>query len=256
MGLMSQREGAGSDAVAERSDESALFPLDGVGPFVGLEVAGFASAVVSVPMGSRRRRPVVVAAHGNYDTPESQCEIWRVIVGNGAFVLCPRGIARGDSPSRRDLRYEYASNRLLEKEIDAGVDALRLMFAEHVDDGPMLFAGFSLGAIMGVAIITRRPERYPRAVLIEGGARLWNASSARAYGLGGGQRVLFACGQWDCDSESAEARRVLDKHGVVASTVFSRGEGHTYGGGVAGRIMDALGWVVEGDARWQIGGGD
>src|SRR5262245_9947598 len=77
---------------------------------------GFGRAVVSLPLGSTGKRPVVIAAHGNYDRPEWQCEVWRGIVRNRGFVLCPRGVPRPDSPSRTDIRFTYRNQPLLWRE--------------------------------------------------------------------------------------------------------------------------------------------
>ena len=55
-------------------------PLDGE-RLIALEVPGFASAVVSVPLGARAPRPILVATHGNFDRPEWQCMVWGEIVG-------------------------------------------------------------------------------------------------------------------------------------------------------------------------------
>ncbi len=225
-------------------------PLEHPDPFLFLQVQGFGDAVVSLALGARERRPILVAAHGNYDTPESQCWIWREIVGDDGFVLCPRGVVRPDSPSRNDLRYEYVSNQQLEKEIEAGVEALDLAYPDHVDAEAIVFTGFSQGAIMGASIMARRPERYPRAVLIEGGQRVWYPAHAKAFSEGGGQRILWACGQWECHRQAVEAAKVLEKFQIASRVVFSKGEGHTYGGGVADEIRAAFSWVVQGDERW------
>jgi predicted esterase len=238
------------DPPAEPPPDPRPPPLDHPDPFAFLPVSGFGDAVVSLPLGTRDPRPIVLATHGNYDTPEWQCQVWRDIVANDAFVLCPRGAARGDSPSPSDIRYQYVSNQHLEKEIDAGVEALRAAYPAYVDDGPLLFTGFSQGAIMGASIMARRPGRYPRAVLIEGGQRAWYAASAKAFSEGGGQRILFACGQWDCNRQALDAGRVLEKQGVASRAVFRKGEGHSYGGGVAEEIAIAFDWVIEGDERW------
>lgn len=219
-------------------------------PHAFLTVEGHGEAVVSLPLGTRDKRPVVLATHGNYDTPEWQCSIWRDIIENDAFVLCPRGVLRGDSPSRSDPRYQYASNSHLEKEIDAALDSLRSRFPDYVDDGPMVYTGFSQGAIMGAAIMARHPDRYPRAVLIEGGNKVWYAANAKRFGESGGKRILFACGQWDCKLQSEKASRQLEAFGVAGRVVFSKGEGHTYGGGVATEITAAFDWLVEDDPRW------
>ncbi len=226
-------------------------PLHNPDPFVFLRVPGHGDAVVSLPLGTREPRSIVLATHGNYDTPEWQCQVWRDIVQDDAFVLCPRGAARGDSPSASDTRYHYVSNQHLEKEIDAGVAALKELYPDYVDDGPMIFTGFSQGAIMGAMIMLRRPDRYPRAVLIEGGNRAWSFASAKKFAQQGGKRVLFACGQWDCNQRATDAQRALSNAGVEAEIVFSKGEGHSYGGGVAERILETFDWVVQGDDRWE-----
>jgi len=142
------------------------------------------------------------------------------------------------------------SNRHLEKEIDAAVEALRVRFPDYVDDGPMVYTGFSQGAIMGAAIMVRHPGRYPRGVLIEGGNRGWYAANAKTFAEGGGKRLLFACGQWVCRTRSETASRQLEKQGVSAQLLFRKGQGHTYGGEVAAEVAARFDWVVEDDPRW------
>src|SRR5688572_17197436 len=59
-----------------------LPPLEAATPQVDLAVPGHAPAVVSVPVGTTERRPIVVVAHGNFDRAEWQCRTWRSILGN------------------------------------------------------------------------------------------------------------------------------------------------------------------------------
>jgi pimeloyl-ACP methyl ester carboxylesterase len=220
------------------------------GPLVEIPVPGFGSAIVSLPLGATKRRPVLVAAHGNYDRPEWQCMVWREIVGDSAFILCPRGVARPDSPSRDDVRFTYDSNAALEREIDAGLAALAALFPEHVDPGPVVHAGFSLGAIQGVPIATRTPAKRPRLVLVEGGHDKWTAEAAAAFAKGGGARVLFVCAQKWCTNDAKRAAARLERAGVMTRVVHSAEVGHRYDGPVAEEARKALPWVLEGDARW------
>jgi hypothetical protein len=219
-------------------------------PLVPLAVDGFADAVVSVPVGATTPRPIVVAAHGNYDRPEWQCEVWRPIVKARAFVLCPRGVARPDSPAADDIRFTYVDNRALEKEVDAGLAALRARFAEWVAPGPVLWGGFSLGAIMGVAIATRRPADFPRLALVEGGHDRWTAATAGAFAKNGGLRVLFACGQKACEHAARSVGAHLERSGAASKMVSSPDSGHTYDGAVAEQVAAAFDWLVEGDPRF------
>lgn len=215
-----------------------------------LPVEGHGAAVVSLPMGATGPRPVLIATHGNFDRPDWQCDVWRKIAGGDCFILCPRGVARRDSPGPNDIRYAYPTNEALEKEIRAGLAALRARFPEHVDPGPILYAGFSQGAIMGVSIVGRDPALFPRVVLVEGGHDKWSPGAAAAYAKGGGQRVLFACGQPGCVAAAKPRAAHLEKANVLTKVVYGKDVGHTYDGAVMEEVRAALRWVVEGDARF------
>lgn len=88
---------AGSAGEAEEAEEGAapadapLEPLSSPSALVELPVPRHGPAVLSIPLGATSRRPVLVAAHGAGDRPEWQCALWRGIVKDRAFVLCPRG---------------------------------------------------------------------------------------------------------------------------------------------------------------------
>jgi pimeloyl-ACP methyl ester carboxylesterase len=217
-------------------------------PFVPLEVPGYGAATVSVPIGAKRARPVMVALHGNFDRPEWQCEVWRGIT-SFPFILCPRGIPRGDAPKSLD-RWTYGGYKATEQELLAGLDALKKRFGAHVDDGPVLYTGFSLGAILGARIMREHPERFPRAVLTEGGYESWARPAAKKYREGGGVRVLLACGQTACQQAGRGVIKTLEKEGILARVVFGGNIGHTYDGPVARSIGEAWDWLVEGDDRW------
>ena len=240
----------GSASAPQSAAPSARPALASPEPLVGLAVAGHHDAVVSLPLGATTRRPVVIAAHGNYDTPESQCGVWRALVHDRAFVLCPRGIARTDSPSDDDTRWTYADSAAFTKELDASLEALRARYAEYVDAGPMVYTGFSLGAILGVPYLMRDPARFPRVVLVEGGHDAWTAERARAFGAKGGQRVLFACGQPGCVIDARGPSSRLLRANVSSKTVHGAGVGHGYFGAVASEVGKQIDWLLEGDPRW------
>lgn len=214
-----------------------------------LQVPGYGPATVVVPVGATTPRPVVVVTHGNFDHPDFQCKAWAPIVRGRAFVLCPRGVARRDSPSRDDIRFEYASLPALEKELEASLSALRSAFPDHVDSGPMVLAGFSLGALMNVFLAAKQPERFPRLVLIEGGDG-WQQKTARSFQQGGGQRILFACGLPNCESAAKGAASTLRKAGVEVDLVRGSNTAHTYHGDVWKKYASRFSWLIEGDSRW------
>ena len=227
-------------------------PLNAESALISLPIPKYGDAIVWLPLGATSPRPVIVATHGNYDTPESTCDVWGGIVADRGFVLCPRGVPRSDSPSRKDLVYHYLSVVALKKEIDAALVALAATYAAYLDTSDLLYSGFSQGAIMGTYILQEQAERFPRAVLIEGGSKQWNHYTVQRYAKGGGRRILFACGQWGCENTSKKAVKYLERSGVLAQMISAPRSGHTYGGAVAEQIAGAFDWLVEGDERWQV----
>lgn len=238
-------------SMAEHGTPNAGPPkgLSAPAPFTALEVPGHAAAVVSLPLGATSARPVLVATQGNFDKPEWQCDMWRSVVENRGFVVCPRGVKHPNSPPG-DARHRYASNAALEKEVHAALGALRARFGELVDPGPVVYAGFSQGAIMGAPILSRNPALFSRAVLIEGGYDRFLPALVKLFAKGGGERVLFACGQALCERLAGESAKALGKSGVEARVVHGAGEGHSYFGKVADEVRRSFDWVVGLDARW------
>ncbi|HEU5074316.1 MAG TPA: hypothetical protein VFU02_09085, partial [Polyangiaceae bacterium] len=194
---------------------------------------------------------MVIALHGNYDRPEWQCEVWRGITGGFPWVLCPRGVPRGDAPKSAD-RWTYTTAAKALEELRAALDSLTESFPAHVDAQAPVFTGFSLGAILGVHLLAG-PEGLPRvqgAVLVEGGYAGWHKARAEALMARGGARVLFACGQSACRHASKQAAQVLQKQGVQAEVVSGGEIGHTYDGAVAEAIRERWGWLTEADPRF------
>src|SRR5688572_15144954 len=216
-----------------------------------LPVPGFGAAVVSVPLGARTPRPVVIALHGNYDRPEWQCEVWRGITGGLPWVLCPRGVPRGDAPKSAD-RWTYTTAAKVTEEVRLGLNALTERFPAHVDAQAPVFTGFSLGAILGVHLLSAPDglSRVQSAVLTEGGYAGWHKARAEAFATRGGTRVLFACGQSACRQASKQTAKVLQKQGVQVEIASGGDIGHTYDGAVAEAIRERWAWLTEADARF------
>ena len=145
------------DAAAPEAPNPRLPPLAETG-LIALQVPGFRDAVVSMPRDTTEARPILVALHGNYDRPEWQCDVWRKITDARPFILLsPRRPPEGSSV-RGTLGVRWARSRA--EELFAGLDALVDRFTDHVDDGPRIFAGFSLGAILGRRILLGSPRAF------------------------------------------------------------------------------------------------
>jgi len=221
-----------------------------VDEIVRLPLDSLPEAVVSLPTGARDRRPVVIAAHGNYDKPEWQCQEARAIFASQVFVLCPRGIPRPDSPSADDIRYTFRSDRTLEQQVVAGLEALGKRWGRYLAKGPVLWTGFSLGAIMGARIAARSPAKFSRLILTEGGHDAWTFARSAAFAKGVGKRVLFVCGQASCRYAANRAGKRLRAAGARVKIETMLGIGHSYGGKLGVRTASHLGWLLDGDERW------
>lgn len=240
---------------AEPSAPPGPPPLRAESELVALEVPEFRPAVVALPLGATSAKPVVVALHGNFDRPEWQCEVWRGVVGARAFVLCPRGSPRRDVPASLD-RWEYGSAERARAEVIAALGALRARFAEYVDDGPITFIGFSLGAILGARWVDDPELRVQQAVFVEGGEKGWTLARARAFHAAAGRKVLFACGQSPCRHGARQAAAVFERGDVAARVADASPAGHTYDGKVAAAVAEHWAWLVEGDPRWAAPGAE
>lgn len=230
-------------AAAAPSAPPKLAPLFAPTPLVVLQVPGFRDAVVSVPQGASEKRVIALALHGNFDRPEWQCEVWRRITQASVFVLCPRGIPRGDVPPSLD-RWEWGSVAKTKAELVAALAALRARYPDHVESGPLVFTGFSLGAILGARLLQDPELDIGAAVLIEGGYAGWSAAKAKALKPRLG-RVLFACGQSECrNAYRYQLERLFTAAGVPAAMVADVKAGHTYDDPVAALVQSEWPAVV------------
>lgn len=231
---------ASTSAPAASTAARELPPLGGEW-LVHLPLEGSGAATVSVPLGATGPRSVVVGVHGRNDRPEWACGEWRGVTEARPFVLCPHGTPV-DAPSDRGLA--FAGVERTRREIDAGLAALKARFGPYVDDGPMIYAGFSLGAILGVVIVAEDPVRFPIAVLGEGGQEEWTPARVRSFAQGGGRRVLFVCSTGGCETATASPLGALTRAGVQVKLVSAGHIGHLVDDRVVTTVREAWPWVA------------
>ncbi|MFO0629741.1 MAG: hypothetical protein U0325_29465 [Polyangiales bacterium] len=210
---------------------------------VALPVPGFGAAVVVEAAPRATPRPVLIAAHGNFDHPEWQCRVWARVVAGRAFVLCPRGIPRRDAP-----RFTYGNSVALTREIEAGLRALDARYAGRVTTSPVIYAGFSLGAILGVDYL-RRGRPVSVAVLLEDSVDRWTPSLSRTFVARGGRGVLFGCGTPGCVRVARAVTARLRAAGIAAGIADGRPAGHTYWGPMLPALRGAFARLADADPR-------
>jgi predicted esterase len=232
---------------------AALDPLEAPSEFVELPLAKGRPAVVSLPLGSTSARPVLVATHGAGGSAMSHCKLWRGVVADRAFVLCPRGYPILPHVAPEDTGYFYNGHPALAEEIELALAALSREYGERVDGSAPIFAGYSQGANMGALVLPNHSARFARAVLWEGGVgeyQEWNIRVAERFREHGGVRVLLACGGPKCYGHAQTTARYLERGGLATHIVFVPGAGHTYQGELGAKVGEAFAWLVEGDSRW------
>ncbi len=214
-----------------------------------LEVDGFPNAIVSAPPDGSAK-PLLVAVHGAADTPARHCDIWNRALGTRGFALCLRGKKySGDEPTPEQTYY-FPSHRWLLDNLNAATAALKARFGDRVDTDGAVYVGYSQGAIMGGEIITPAPQRFPRAVLVEGGSDSWNIPRSRTFRKGGGERILLLCGVKRCADRAIRAGHHLKGAAIHTRVLHTPGAGHAFAGPVLKAALDNFEWVVDGDARW------
>ena len=134
-----------SSALPTRASEPpALAPLTDAIWLESLPMPEGHAVFVSVPLGATEPRPVVVGMHGAGDRPEWACGGYRGATRAYPFILCPRGLPQGAD------KFAAPPAARIEKDVADALTALRARFGAYVAEGPLLYAGFSLGAMNGV----------------------------------------------------------------------------------------------------------
>lgn len=155
----------------------------------------------------------------------------------------------GARPEAKQVGFYPVDIGTLDKEILAAMTALRQRYGQYVADD-WVYAGFSRGAFLGASFVTLHPDKFGRAILIEGGQSAWTPQNVASFAARGGKRVLFACGQPSCIEESNPAAALLKAQKTATRVVIGQGEGHGYKKQVKEELKKSFDWVVEGDPAW------
>jgi predicted esterase len=231
-------------------------PLTASAPLVeiDLELKNAKPAVVSLPLGSTDARPVIVVTHGAGGRATTHCKMWRGIVEDRGFIVCPRGVPMYPYEPPHESGYYYDGHPKLAIEIEAALAALVATYGDRVDAERPVFAGYSQGANMGALVLPGHAARFGSAVLWEGGVgeyQEWNVQVARKFAERGGTRVLLACGRADCFKAAERTAHYMKRGGLEPQVVFVPGAGHTYAGELGRRVKSRFAWLVEHDDRWR-----
>ncbi len=203
--------------------------------------------VVSVPVGAREPRPLMIALHGGSEMAEHTCAAWREITEAYAFVVCPRGWG-GDE---RRLGWRNADDT--SRRITRAVEAAKKTFGPWIQATPtVVLAGFSMGAVQVALVARRQPETYRRIVIGDSAHRPRSALTfAAAWAKGGGERALFLCTTSGCEPSMRAAARNVAREKASARLNIAPTQKHALSTLVVQSVRRDWPWLVEGAEGWE-----
>jgi pimeloyl-ACP methyl ester carboxylesterase len=202
--------------------------------------------VVSVPLGAREPRPIMVALHGGSDKPERACPAWRSITDAYPFVICPRGW--GGNESKLGWRNVSDTNHRIAR----AVAATKKTFGEWVEDTrSRVLAGFSMGGSQVALVARRDPGTYRRIVV---GDSAHDPRAALAFGsdwvTGGGERALFLCTTSGCEPSMRAAAKKVARERAYARLNIAPTQVHGLSERAAQSARRDWAWLVDGAEGW------
>src|SRR5439155_17908947 len=121
-------------AMTAASVDGGRAALGGVPWQIDVEEGGKKLGSISIPLGAREPRPILIALHGASDRPGWACGEWRAVTDAYPFVVCPRG----DGP---EANLYWPSPAKTRAAIDAMLEVTRSRFGDWLADGPTVLAG-------------------------------------------------------------------------------------------------------------------
>jgi hypothetical protein len=230
-----------------RTAASILPPLRGEWLEELSDAAGRPVGMISIPLGARGPRPVIVAMHAASGRPDWMCGTTRDIAGGTPFIVCPHPIQAlrtmaswGDGPSMR---------LVLDRALEGGA---RKYGAYMAADG-LVYFGHSQSAMQSGEALTAAPgPALFRNVLLYEGAPPSIAPAARMLARSGVTRAVVVSGQvgWAVSHRSLALE--LERHGVHARYVHAGGD-HYFGGPAIPALRESLQWLIEDAPTWAAG---
>lgn len=205
---------------------------------------GNVTGFVAVPIGATAPRPIVVGVHGAEDHADWSCSEWAATLASYAWVVCPQG-----PPFRSGFVWSSAE-QIYERSMTLVAEVKR-RWPDWIADGPMIYGGWSQGAMLGPFVISSHPGTFDRAVLVEVGYTAMNGDAAiGALAKGGVRRAIVSCSSTPCRTLSQSMVAAAPKHGVTLTTNDVGLRGHWFDAPVFESLGGKWPALVDGDARW------
>jgi dienelactone hydrolase len=209
----------------------------------GTEKLGF----VSVPLGAREPRPIMIALHGGSDKPELACAAWRRASEAYPFVVCPRGF--GGNAARLGWRTSTDTAQRVAR----AVSAAKEIFGERIKaTSSVVLAGFSMGGSQ-VALLARDDPRTYRRIVVGDSAHDPKPALtfSREWRKGGGERAVFLCSTSGCEPSFRKSARNAAQAKAPARLNIAATQVHGLSEPVAQSMRRDWPWLVEGAEGWE-----
>ena len=234
------------DVVDAGTDAGARAPLAGYPELLELTDGAAKLGFVSVPLGAREPRPIMIAIHGGSERPERACSAWRGVTEAYPFVVCPRGF--GGQESRLGWRTTADTTARIER----AVDAVKKVFGAWVrPTTTTVLVGFSMGGTQVALLAREAPQTYRRIVVGDSAHDPRPALTfSGAWVKGGGERAIFLCTTSGCEPSFRNAARNVAKESAPARLNIAATQVHGLYAGAVQSMRRDWPWLVEGAEGW------
>ncbi len=190
--------------------EPSFEPLGGEWIHDVADAAGLAG-VMTIPLGSREPRPLIVGVHAALGRPDWMCGAVRGSFDAELFVVCPHASSRLREAS------SWGSDAQLAAAVDRSVAAAIAAYGARIDTTRIVYFGHSQGGMLVPAVYARRAPAYPFTglVLFEGMPKDTRALEGALHNMGVRQ-VLLVNGQGGWQAKHAALAASLTRHGFRA----------------------------------------
>jgi hypothetical protein len=217
-------------------------------PIERLELGKGEVAWVAVPVGARDKRAIVVGVHGAGDRPDWSCSEWKAVTADWAFVVCPQ--AASPHPADKNT-FVWGSAAAIAAQADRAVTALRARYSAWIDDGPLVYGGWSQGATLATDVVAARPGTYDRVALVEVGHTPLDATTvASTFARTGVRRAVVSCSSSKCRSFARDFTTAARRLRLPSQTADVGNRGHWFDEPVFRALGPKVAWMVEDERRF------
>jgi dienelactone hydrolase len=240
-------DGAAAPSVVAGEPDASAPPLAGFPELLELRDGKERLGFVSVPLGAREARPLMIALHGGSEKPELACSAWRRASEGYPFVVCPRGFGGNEA------RLGWRTSSDTAQRIARAVSAAKQIFGEKIRaTSSIVLAGFSMGGSQVALVARDDPKTYRRVAVGDSAHDPQPALTfSRDWRKGGGERAVFLCSTSGCEPSFRKAARNAAHEKAPARLNIAATQVHGLSEPVADSMRRDWPWLVEGAEGWE-----